>query len=338
MSTHTPIDKPLFFEQLSAFQKSLPPSPHFINNHPSSPTPLLDNYLSYYGLDTSTLTTPYEHAIWQSNIQPQHARCTYTIVQQCWRPSRIRGTIVIVHGYLDHIGFYGRIIKWALAHDYCVLGFDLPGHGLSSGERAAINQFSDYSDIIKHVINKHLLHTSAQTPLYAIGQSTGCAVICDALLNKYGADNTPHFDQVILLAPLVRIHGWPLLRWLYRALKPFILSVKRSFIACSHDTAFNQFQHYQDPLQAKRIPLRWLGAMDAWYKHIQKTTITHPQTMTIIQGTGDMTVDWKYNLAQLKQRFPNSQAKLLKQAKHHLVKESDTYWQPVEEVIADLLQ
>jgi alpha-beta hydrolase superfamily lysophospholipase len=335
MPINTPIAKPIFFEQLSVFQKTLPQSPRFVKHSPQSPpAPLLNNYLSYYGLDTCTLTTQCEYAMWQSTLQPQHAHCAYTIVQQCWRPAQIRGTIVIVHGYLDHIGFYGRIIEWALAQNYCVLGFDLPGHGLSSGERAAINRFSDYSDIIKHVINKN----PPQTPLYAIGQSTGCAVICDTLLNNDVSDKPPHFNQVILLAPLVRIHGWSLLRGLYHVLKPFILSVKRSFIASSHDTAFNQFQHYQDPLQTKRIPLCWLGAMDAWYKQLQKTTTTHPQAMTIIQGTGDMTVDWKYNLAQLKQRFPNSQAQHIKQAKHHLVKESHTYWQSVENIIADSLK
>ena len=44
-------------------------------------------------------------------------------------------TIVVVHGLGEHIGRYERFFDEALKRGYRVIGFDLPGHGKSSGIR-----------------------------------------------------------------------------------------------------------------------------------------------------------------------------------------------------------
>ena len=49
-----------------------------------------------------------------------------------------RGTVFLVHGYFDHAGLYGHLIKHCLQQGLAVIIFDLPGHGLSSGEKARI--------------------------------------------------------------------------------------------------------------------------------------------------------------------------------------------------------
>lgn len=41
-----------------------------------------------------------------------------------------------------------------------------------------------------------------------------------------------------------------------------------------------------------------------------------------MQGTGDTTVDWRYNLKKIKEKFPASEAVILQQARHHLANES----------------
>ncbi len=150
--------------------------------------------------------------------------------------------------------------------------------------------------------------------------------------------NRRQFDHVVLLAPLIRIHYWPILRWLYRLLKPWLSSVKRSRIPSSHDQAFNQFLHHQDPLQTWRIPLCWLGAMDQWYQDIKHSSKrSNPQPLSIIQGTRDTTVDWHYNLTRLKALFPNHKIHQIPGARHHLVKESQQYWQPIEKALTTLI-
>jgi alpha-beta hydrolase superfamily lysophospholipase len=44
--------------------------------------------------------------------------------------------------------------------------------------------------------------------------------------------------------------------------------------------------------------------------------------LSIVQGSGDGTVDWRFNLSSLLEKFPNSKSYLIDDAKHHLVNES----------------
>ena len=61
-----------------------------------------------------------------------------------WKPPQSKGSVVIVHGYLDHTGLYGHLIKQLLERQLTVVCFDLIGHGLSSGEPASIDSFDQY--------------------------------------------------------------------------------------------------------------------------------------------------------------------------------------------------
>jgi alpha-beta hydrolase superfamily lysophospholipase len=45
----------------------------------------------------------------------------------------------------------------------------------------------------------------------------------------------------------------------------------------------------------------------------------------IIQGDQDSTVDWEYNLEQIKEKLPKAKIKIIPQARHHMVCESAPY-------------
>ncbi|MGS2717337.1 alpha/beta hydrolase [Eionea flava] len=342
---------PLFYQEKTAFLKSLP---LYVSSHPAADTssslldssPRLVNYLHHYGLDEVTSTRSQYYAIWQSPIST--AEGTYAIVQQYWQAkttsdaSASAGTVVIAHGYLDHCGLYGRLIEWSLQQGYDVLCFDLPGHGLSSGEAASIKHFDTYTDVLEQVLTSHatLSHATAPndnthcrqsltTPYIAIGQSTGCAVIANQLLRQRQI-----FEHAIFLAPLVRSFQWQWLRYLHKALSPIIHSIRRQCIASSHDNTFNDFLHNQDPLQTKRIPLTWLGAMDRWQLYCKQQKPTNNNaTLAIIQGTQDTTVDWQHNIKTLHRIFPHARIHYAEGAKHHLVNESPDYWNRIAHLL-----
>jgi lysophospholipase len=343
---------PLFFTELNVFIQSLP-SQHSNKSINLQHKDYLDNshlnsYLTHYDLQLVNKLFAKSHCMWTTNISLPHHNLNepahYTIVQQHWQTAEnTKGTVVIVHGYLDHTGLYGNAIRWALTQGYDVLSFDLPGHGLSSGEPAAITHFDLYSDVLCHVINEH--QSILKEPLIALGQSTGCAIICNALLKieqqtntLFLPENSAHknikythlFSQTILLAPLVRSHHWRWLRYVYFLLRPSLSSIQRKFVHSSHNEQFNQFIKYSDPLQASRISLLWLGAMEQWYQTIHHTTQTCPLPLTIIQGTGDTTVDWHYNIPTLSRIFTHSHTHYIQNAQHHLVNESAEYWHTVE--------
>ncbi|NER40248.1 alpha/beta hydrolase [Bacillus megaterium NBRC 15308 = ATCC 14581] len=48
--------------------------------------------------------------------------------------------------------------------------FDLPGHGLSTGERGAVSEFSLYVESIREVMRRHL--SSSSLPIYIVAHST----------------------------------------------------------------------------------------------------------------------------------------------------------------------
>ena len=88
-------------------------------------------YRVFYQLDTIDRNGKTQHRI--GTITSSE----YRLVAQYWLPEKAHATVLIVHGYYDHIGLYRHVIRFFLEQGYAVLGFDLPGHGLSSGARAA---------------------------------------------------------------------------------------------------------------------------------------------------------------------------------------------------------
>ncbi|RZI64362.1 MAG: alpha/beta hydrolase, partial [Pseudomonas sp.] len=53
----------------------------------------------------------------------------YDIVTQLWVPDQPVGTLVLMHGFYDHVGLYRHVIDWALGLGLAVIACDLPGHG-----------------------------------------------------------------------------------------------------------------------------------------------------------------------------------------------------------------
>jgi len=247
----------------------------------------------------------------------------FRIATHYWLPDNPRGTLAIVHGYYDHVGIYNHVIRFALQHNLAVLAFDLPGHGLSSGERASIDSFNQYGDVLAEVI-KQSYHLMPQ-PLYALGQSTGAAVILNYLW-RTADDNAINnvFSKVVLCAPLILPRGWRAGRFIFAIARYFLKQLKRGKARSSHDSNFNNFIMQQDCLQTKHLQLQWIGAMKAWDKQFRAYKPLQ-QPLLIIQGTGDMTVDWHYNLPTIQSKLPNAKIILIADAGHQLVNESEQY-------------
>ena len=103
-------------------------------------------YVAYYGLNFAEHLPNLEHGFGYFEA------AGHQLSVHAWRPREPRGTVLVCHGYFDHVGLYRHIIGHVLELGYAVLAYDLPGHGLSSGRagyirlsaplRAASNGFS----------------------------------------------------------------------------------------------------------------------------------------------------------------------------------------------------
>lgn len=240
----------------------------------------------------------------------------FDLVGQVWLPDAPVATLFLLHGYYDHMGLYRHVIGWALQQGFAVIGCDLPGHGLSSGERASIADFAVYQQVLDALFEQ-APRLDLPRPWHLCGQSTGGAIVVDHLLHC--GEQSPADGQVILLAPLVRPRAWHWSKLSYRVLRHFVDGIERRFSANTNDPAFLAFLE-ADPLQPRRLPTAWVGALMAWIKRIEAAPHSRRRPL-IVQGEADGTVDWPYNLRVLKEKFDEPQILLLPEARHHLANE-----------------
>lgn len=266
---------------------------------------LAQDYQRFYGLSLPGQS-------WLGGFQA----AGFELVGQVWLPPQPVATLFLLHGYYDHMGLYRHVIEWALKQGYAVISCDLPGHGLSSGERASITDFALYQQVLDALFEQ-ARSLELPSPWHLCGQSTGGAIAVDHLLHR-GA-KSPIDGQVILLAPLVRPSAWLWSKVSYRVLRHFVNGIERRFSENTNDPAFLPFLE-ADPLQPRRLPTAWVGALMAWVKRIEAAPCSTRRPL-IVQGEADGTVDWPYNLKVLKAKFSEPQILMLPEARHHLANE-----------------
>jgi len=264
-------------------------------------------YQRFYGLDRGPGA-----ASWLGRF----ACAGFEVVAQAWLPAAPVATLVLLHGFYDHMGLYRHVVDWALEQRYAVISCDLPGHGLSSGERASIDDFAIYQQVLDALFEQ-AAELQLPQPWHLCGQSTGGAIAVDHLLHR--GERSPVSGEVILLAPLVRPRAWGWSKLSYRLLRPFVKGIARRFSENSNDPTFLPFL-LADPLQPRRLPTAWVGALVKWIRRIEAAPGSTRRPL-IVQGEEDMTVDWRYNLEVLKGKFDAPQILMLPQARHHLANE-----------------
>lgn len=325
---------PIFYSSLDEFVASIPriDSAQCLARYAitslSQSSSLLRHYLDFYQLDFFNIAQSY--SIGQSTIEG------FRVVEQRWQARQPSDrTLYFCHGYLDHTGLYTRLISWCLTHGFNVHCVDFPGHGLSSGEPAAIDSFDQYSEVLAQVIDRQ-----NDTRVSLMGQSTGCAIIANYLLNPTFDKHSIRFEKIALMAPLVRSVGWGVLRYPFYLLRLTKYSIERHHRDTGHDRVFNAFVEHQDPLQSDRIPLSWLSAMEVWHRSLRMNynpdlkTLKNPIVL-IVQGDQDSVVDFQYNIPRLQQYFIHTQVRWIKGAEHRLLNESEHYWCLVEAELND---
>ncbi|MCK0162804.1 alpha/beta hydrolase [Marinobacter sp. S6332] len=250
-------------------------------------------------------------------------------------PRAEKGTVFIMHGYFDHVGLYSQLIDRCLAAGFDVLAYDQPGHGLSSGTPAAIGSFLEYQGVLSQVLAH--VRDKIRGPWFAVGQSTGGAILIDYLLSNHHSTETSEFRKVVLLAPLVRPAGWLGAKVLHTLVKPFMTRWQRVFAANSGNTRFLRFLREHDPLQARAVHVDWVSALRIWIPHIESARpVDFP--VTVVQGEKDQTVDWQHNLRIIRNKFAAVEEVRIADGRHHLVNEAKDLQATVFNTIIDTFE
>ena len=97
------------------------------------------DYFTHFGLDGNWCDAKHVFGTFES--------AGFTLAAHVYEPATYTATVVLLHGYLNHSGQYRHLIRFLLENGFAVALFDLPGHGLSTGESAAIASFDQYLNV-----------------------------------------------------------------------------------------------------------------------------------------------------------------------------------------------
>lgn len=282
--------------------------------HSTMLDPELEGYRTLYGLNKIDANH------WQGYMHIAE----HKIHVQVFEPLQpAKGTVWLLHGYLEHSGIYQPIIEEIIREGLSVMTYDLPGHGLSDGAVASIREFSIYQQILLQLgewAEQHL--QQLPKPWLGIGQSTGGAILIDHSLSFCAQRKTPMMERLLLLSPLVR----PVKSsWWHNSIglgliKKIKRDVPRRFRRNNHNPEFLRFVRLTDPLQPRVMGMDWILALSRWMLHIEQLPACR-MPVWMAQGALDQTVDWRYNLEFIRKKFRLQTLLMLEEGSHQLINE-----------------
>lgn len=275
----------------------------------------LADYCRFYGLDTLSAGGAAHHYL--GHVEAYG----YQIATHVFVPPRLaKGTLLVLHGYFDHVGLFTHAIRRGLLRGYAVVAIDLPGHGLSSGRTGDIEDFAHYQEMLADLLK--VLRPQLPSPWVAVGQSTGGAILLDHVMSSLAAGRRPLFQRVQLWAPLVRVAQWRKVKLGFQLMGRFRRSVPRHFRRSSSDADFVDLVWHRDPLQARELPLSWVSSVIRWERHMHELPACR-FPLTVVQGDRDETVDWRYNVDFIRQHTFLESLIEVPEASHHLANERE---------------
>lgn len=110
--------------------------------------------------------------------------------------------ICFVHGLGEHSGRYQELAEFFLKEGFCIVTFDLRGHGRSQGWRGHVSDYQLLMDDIRSVlVYSHAELLPRKTILY--GQSMGGNLVINYALRRRPMDD-PAVDALVVSSPMLR--------------------------------------------------------------------------------------------------------------------------------------
>jgi alpha-beta hydrolase superfamily lysophospholipase len=115
------------------------------------------------------------------------------------RASAPAGHVALLHGYAEHLGRHGEIMRALARAGYTVHLLDCRGHGQSGGKRAHVDRFEDYlSDL--DLFLARVKEQAAGAPVFLLGHSHGALIAA-----RYLLDHPAAVRGVVLASPYFRL-------------------------------------------------------------------------------------------------------------------------------------
>ena len=209
----------------------------------------------------------------------------FNLYYQSWHPhGKTKAIVIIVHGLGVHSDIFENIVDFLVDRNYGVYGFDLRGHGRSSGQRGYINSWSEFREDLKALL-KLVAQKESNLPLFLLGQSLGGTIALD-----YALRFRDQLQGLILLSPALKVGISPLKivigRILSKLLPGFALDTGISPLTSSRDPEFAKNLD-QDPLRHTRGTARLSTEFMQTVAWIEDHTEMLEVPLLILQGGAD---------------------------------------------------
>jgi len=207
-----------------------------------------------------------------------------------WTVSRPRGIVVLVHGLGEHGGRYANLINRLQGEDIAFYAVDHRGHGRSHGKRGHIENFLEYIEDLKVLVDlARSQHPGL--PLIMLGHSMGGSIAA-----RYALEYPADIDALILsaagLIPKGKVPAWQdrLARLLSRV-KPAV-TFPNGLCAdhLSHDPQVVK-AYVDDPLVHNKISARWYTEMLNNSGQVISRAADLTMPLLVVHGGADPIVD-----------------------------------------------
>lgn len=178
----------------------------------------------------------------------------------CWKPVSPKAVVILIHGHGEHINRYQHVAVGFTDANYILMGYDLRGHGQSSGQRGHTLDYdalmNDISDFIASTRKKY-----PGLPIFLYGHSMGGNQVIN-----YALRHPEGLSGVIATGPWLRLAFDPpaiqimAANFLNNIIPAFSLSSGLDQSALSRDASVVQ-QYVADPLVHDKISARLYSGM-----------------------------------------------------------------------------
>lgn len=108
----------------------------------------------------------------------------HNLFLQKWSPvsQKAKGVLIITHGISEHSNCYASMADDLAKQNWEVIGWDLPGHGKSSGARGYVSDFNEFIECLDFVSST--INSQYKLPLIHLGHSMGGLITLTHSLRK----------------------------------------------------------------------------------------------------------------------------------------------------------
>ncbi|MEO0526451.1 MAG: lysophospholipase [Bacteroidota bacterium] len=213
------------------------------------------------------------------------------------RPKEIRGVIVLVHGFGEHLGRYHKHIIPLLANSsLAVVAYDNIGHGKSGGKRGHCPNYNALLDILDRIIEKAKSSFPGK-PLFLYGHSMG-----GNLVLNYAIRRQTDVTGIIATSPYLKLAFNPP-RWkmilgkvMMRIMPSMTLPSGLDPDGISRIPEEASAYAHDDLVHDKVSPMFSFPIMDAGEWAIANADRLDIDTL-LLHGTGDPIIDHKATMA-----------------------------------------